>query len=187
MSSTLVVGQLVGVYGVKGWLKVKSFTEPAENLLQYAPWYLALPTGLKPVQVQQSSFRPQGLLVKLVGIDDRDQAALLGRAEIRVDAALLPELDEGDYYWSQLMGLVVLSDYNGQTYCLGRVRELLETGSNDVLVVEPFKTAAQTLDASLPLASMDDKERLIPYLPGQFVTQVDLNAGVIRVEWDPEF
>lgn len=85
------------------------------------------------------------------------------------------------------MGLVVLSDYNGQTYCLGRVRELLETGSNDVLVVEPFKTAAQTLDASLPLASMDDKERLIPYLPGQFVTQVDLNAGVIRVEWDPEF
>ena len=58
---------------------------------------------------------------------------------------------------------------------LGRVDHLIETGSNDVLIVKP------TPD------SMDDKERLIPYLPDQVIKSVNLESGLLTVDWDPEF
>lgn len=174
-SERLVVGHLVGVYGVKGWLKVKSFTEADDNIVRYQPWFLRLASGTTQVELEDYVYRPKGLLVKLKSIDDRDQAQALGKAQIEVDASNLPSLAAGDYYWSQLVGLEVISEYQGQEYALGKVRELVETGANDVLIVEGHG------------ASMDLKERLIPYLPGQFVKSVDLNLGQIVVEWDPEF
>jgi len=188
VSTRIVVGHLVGVYGVKGWLKVKSFTEPEDNILRYQPWYLRLAAGSTVFDIEDVMYRPKGLLVKLKAIDDRDQAAALGKAQIEVDAALLPKLVEGEYYWSQLIGLQVVSEYEGATYVLGRVREMLETGANDVLVVVG---SGADLPGELAspgrMVSIDAKERLIPYLPGEFVKQVDLAAGVILVEWDPEF
>lgn len=177
MPDQIVVGHLVGVYGVKGWLKVKSFTEPEDNIVDYAPWRLRLAGGAKEFEIEQVQYRPKGLLVKLKTIDDRDQAAALGKAQIEVAADLLPALDDGEYYWSQLIGLRVVSEYDGQTFQLGQVREMLETGANDVLVVE----------ASAAAPGIDARERLIPYLPGEFVKNVDLAAGVIAVSWDPEF
>lgn len=175
MNSKIVVGQIVGVFGIKGWLKVKSFTEPADNLLHYAPWYLGLPQGLKQFEVQDYAQRPQGAQVKLKGIDDRDQALALGKASIYVEQNQLAELAAGEFYWSQLIGLRVISQFGGVERDLGSVHSLLETGSNDVLVVRGDGT------------SIDQVERLIPYLPGQFVLEVDLALGIIRVDWDPEF
>lgn len=171
----LVVGQLSGVFGVKGWLKVKSFTQPEENILRYAPWRLRMPTGLKIVEVDDYQMRPQGLVVHFKGLDDRDEAAQIARLEIEVDKSELPELHAGDYYWHQLMGLTVITDFLGCDQSLGQVKDILETGANDVLVVAPEAD------------SVDQRERLVPYVPDLYVKSVDLTARVIRVWWDPEF
>ena len=92
--------------------------------------------------------------------------------DIAVDGALLPELDAGEYYWSQLEKLKV---YTLDGVLLGRVNHLIETGSNDVLVVRKCE------------GSLDKRERLIPYLPDQVIHEIDLEAGTLRVDWDPEF
>ena len=87
----------------------------------------------------------------------------------------MPELSAGEFYWHQLEGMQVLSEFEGSVYRLGSVSRLLETGANDVLVVKGDEE------------SLDQGERLIPYVPDQFVKSVDLQGRVIRVEWDPEF
>ncbi len=173
-AESIVVGQLCGVYGVKGWLKVRSYTQPEENILHYKPWYVKTAQGLKVMEVEEFKVRPQGIVVHFAGLDDRDLAAQLGRATIEVDRALLPTLGDGDYYWHQLEGLAVISEWQGSVR-LGVVDRLLETGANDVLVVKPDSD------------SIDDQERLVPYVLGQYVTRVDLASQEIHVVWDPEF
>lgn len=183
MVDRIAVGQLVGVFGIKGWLKVKSNTEPAENIINYKPWYLKTQHGLKKIEVDEYAFRPQGLMIHIKGCDDRDEAAALGKAVIEIDKSLLPKLGEQEYYWHQLVGLKVFTEFSGHdsqddapdSICLGCVKSLLETGANDVLVIEPNAD------------SIDDRERLVPYVPGEFVLEVDIKAGLMRVDWDPEF
>lgn len=175
MIDRIAVGRLVGVFGVKGWIKVKSNTEPPENIVNYSPWWLKTPHGLKQVEIDDYSHRPQGLIVHIKNLDDRDEAIALGKAVIEIDRAQLSELEPGEFYWHQLIGLEVVTVFGGVRQVLGEVKDLLETGANDVLVV----TATGN--------SIDDRERLVPYLPDQFVTSVDLSAGVMDVDWDPEF
>ena len=174
-SSLVNVGRLTAVYGIKGWLKVHSYTEPAENLFDYQPWLLKTAHGIKQVEIDE--VRPHGdaFVVHLVGVDDRDQAAAFTAVDIAVNRDQLPELDEGEYYWSQLEGLRVITEFQGTTKDLGKVVKLFETGANDVLVVQGDE------------GSVDQRERLIPYVPDQFVLSVDLGKGEIRVDWDPEF
>lgn len=174
-SDLLDMGRIAGVYGVKGWLKVMSFTEPPEQLFAYSPWWLKTAHGVKAVEIDASRAQGKGFVVHIEGLDDRDQAAQLSGVTVAVERRLLPELEEGDYYWHELQGLRVLSHWQGQSYNLGRVARLMETGANDVLVIAPSEQ------------SMDDRERLVPYVPGQFVRSVDLAGHCILVDWDPEF
>jgi 16S rRNA processing protein RimM len=174
-SKLIDVGRIAGVYGIKGWLKVQSFTQPADNLFDYYPWWLKTPHGVKQVEVGASRPHGKGYVVQLKGIGDRDVAAQYTGQVIAVEREQLPALEAGDYYWHQLQGLQVISHYQGQPRNLGRVAKLLETGANDVLVVAP--------DAE----SIDQRERLVPYVPEQYVLSVDLAAGRIGVDWDPEF
>jgi 16S rRNA processing protein RimM len=174
-SVSFVVGQLAGVFGVKGWVKVRSFTQPEQNILDYGPWRLRTSSGIRAVEVDGYNLRPQGLVVHFKGIDDRDVAALLGRAEIEVDKTELPELPEGEYYWHQLIGLKVVAKTTETELLLGSIAEMMETGANDVMVVRPIE------------GSLDDRERLIPYVPGVYVVGVNLSSGEIHVEWDSEF
>ena len=91
-----------------------------------------------------------------------------------VEADGLPELDEGDYYWHQLQGLQVWGREPGssdQRVLLGRVDYLIDTGANDVLVIKASK------------GSIDERERLVPYLPGDVVSRVSLEEEVIEVDW----
>ena len=174
-SNLVTVGEIVGVFGVKGWVKVKSFTQSQANILDYTPWWLKTRHGVKAVEIDETMQRPQGLAVHIVGLDDRDQAAELQGVKIAIQRDQLPELDNGEYYWDQLIGLSVISRYQGREQLLGHVDSLLETGANDVLVIKADH------------ASIDDRERLVPYLPDTVVQSVDIAEGVMIVEWDPDF
>ncbi|KXU38425.1 ribosome maturation factor RimM [Ventosimonas gracilis] len=167
----IVVGKVLSAHGVRGELKVYSFTEPPANLLDYPNWILR--DSRRHLEVTLSDSRQQGknLLVFLDGIDDRDQAQQLAHLEICVRRSELPKLDDGEYYWHQLEGLKVI-EQNGRL--LGRIERMLSTGANDVMRVLPCE------------GSLDQRERLLPYTDG-CVRRVDLGAGEMQVEWDADF
>ena len=173
-NALVTVGRITSVYGVRGWVKVHSFTEPMENILQFSRWQLQGPDGkaAQLVEIDEGKRHGKGLVVHIKGVDDRDLAAQYCQRDIAVSGSELPQLEDGEYYWHQLQGLQVVSQYEGQEYRFGQVQRMMETGANDVMVVR---------------GGEDGRERLIPYLPGEYITDVDLSAGVITVSWDPEF
>lgn len=172
-SQRVVVGRIAGPYGVKGWLKVLSYTEPDTNLFAYGPLEMRLGESWEPVEIDQHRRHGKGLVMHVAGCDDRNDAQCLVGRELACRQAALPELGAADYYWSQLEGLEVVT--RAESLVLGRVDHLLETGANDVLVVAP------TAD------SCDGRERLIPWLPGNTVCEVDLAGSRVVVDWDPSF
>lgn len=174
-SNLVNVGRITAVFGIKGWVKVHSYTDPQENLFEYHPWWLKTPHGVKKVEIDDARPHGDAFVAHIVGVDDRDLAIEYTSIDIAIERDLMPELDAGEYYWTQLEGLVVYTQFNGEPQRLGVVSKLFETGANDVLVVVG--------DAE----SIDQKERLVPYVPEQFVLSVDLTAGEILVDWDPEF
>ncbi|QSP96286.1 ribosome maturation factor RimM [Marinobacter salinisoli] len=171
-SQETVIGRITSVFGVKGWLKVFSYTDPKEGILNYRDWVLDLDGRRVPIKLEEGRRQGQGIVVRLKGIDDRDVARTYCGAEVRVGIDELPELPAGEYYWYQLEGLDVFT-VEGEP--LGKVHHLMETGANDVLVIHASA------------ASIDQRERLIPYLPGQVVQDIDLAMGRMVVDWDPEF
>ena len=176
-SQNTVMGKVTSVYGVKGWVKVFSYTQPKENICQYSDWQLQDQSGAsRPVKVLEVKPHGNGLVALFEGAKDRDLAKKFCGMLITVPSNEFPPLSEGDYYWSQLQGLLVYSlNAEAEPVLLGKVDHLIETGSNDVLVVKKCKD------------SLDGQERLIPYLPDQVVKLVDLHEGIIEVDWDPDF
>lgn len=167
----LVIGKIVSVHGVRGEVKVYSFTDPIDNLLDYRHWTLRRDGEIRQVELVRGRLQGKVLVAKLKGLDDRDEARAFSSFEICVPRGELPQLAEGEYYWYQLEGLKVI-DQAGQL--LGRIDHLLETGSNDVMVVKPCE------------GSLDDRERWLPYTE-HCVLSVDLAAGEMRVDWDADF
>jgi 16S rRNA processing protein RimM len=164
--SRVTVGRITGVYGVKGWLRIYSYTEPRGNILEYNPWLLRLADGWRSVELLDGRVQGKGVIAHLAGCEDRDQAARWMDAEIAVRREQLPAAGAGEYYWRDLIGLRVITTAGEE---LGIVDHLLETGANDVLVVQ------------------GKREVLIPYALGEVVTAVDLEAGELHVDWDPEY
>lgn len=175
MSNLLNVGRITSVFGIKGWVKIHSQTEPPENIFNYQPWYLKTQHGVKSVELSEWRPHGKGFVAQILGVDDRNAAELLCPVTIAVEKDLLATLDDGEFYWHQLEGLRVISEFSDKTHDFGTVKKLLPTGANDVLVVIGDEQ------------SIDQKERLIPYVPEQFITDINIAEGVIRVEWDPEF
>ncbi|QZX82097.1 ribosome maturation factor RimM [Metapseudomonas otitidis] len=167
----IVLGKIFSVHGVRGEVKVYSFTDPLDNVLDYPRWTLTRDGEVKQVEVASGRVQGKFLVVKLKGLDDRDVARTYAGFEIRVPESELPELEEDEFYWHQLEGLSVINQ-DGQL--LGKVDHLLETGANDVMVVKPCT------------GSLDDRERLLPYTE-QCVQAIDLDAGEMRVDWDADF
>jgi 16S rRNA processing protein RimM len=182
----LVVGKITGCYGVKGWVKIHSFTEPRENFLAFGKWVLLRRGVPEPIEFDDGRVQGKGLVAHIAGVDDRTLAEAYSGLEVAVRGDSLPALEEGDYYWSQLQGLQVwcrdasgaggedreqTADKTAERVLLGTVDYLIETGANDVLVVKPSAD------------SIDDRERLIPYLPGEVVTKVDLDRAEMEVSW----
>lgn len=164
MDKRVVLGRIVGVYGVRGWVKIFSETEPREAILDYSPWLLG--PGHEPRRVVEGRRHGKGVVARLVCCDDRDQAAVLVDQEIAVERGQLPPPAPDEVYWADLEGLQVW-DTNGVH--LGSVDHLFSTGVNEVLVV------------------IGERERLIPFAWGEVVKSVDLAGGRIEVDWDPEF
>jgi len=176
-SKNTVMGKVTSVFGVKGWVKVFSYTQPKENICQYANWQLQDQSGAsRSVKVLDCKPHGNGFVALFEGAKDRDLAQLFCGMLVTVPSSELPSLSTGEYYWSQLQGLLVYSlAAEAEPVLLGKVSHLIETGSNDVLVVKKCKD------------SLDSNERLIPYLPEQVVKLVDLHRGIIEVDWDPDF
>lgn len=168
----VVLGKLTSPYGVKGWLKVYSYTSPMEGILDYAEWIIRLRGETTTRRLIQGRRQGRGLVASLDGVNSKEQAELLAGAEVLLPKQELPELDTGEYYWHQLEGLRVVTL---QGIDLGRVDYLFETGANDVLVVKGDER------------SVDDRERLLPFLPDEVIRETDLAAGTLTVDWDPEF
>lgn len=167
----VTVGRVTAVYGVRGWLKVHSYTEPVDNILQFPQWQLQGRKGWEPLKIDRGKRHGKGLIVHIEGVDDRDLAAGYCQRDIAVPCGEMPQLEEGEFYWHQLQGLRVVSQFDGREHDFGTVVRMMETGANDVLVVR----------------GEGGRERLIPYLPDEYISNIDLDAGVIMVHWDPAF
>ena len=171
---TLVVGRITTVFGVRGWVKVHSYTEQVEVLCSYKPWLIATASGIQQLEIDDWRRHGESLVVHIKDIDDRDLAQTWCGNDILVDKGNFPDLNTDDYYWHQLEGLAVIAHHEDQQVRLGVVKSILETGANDVLVVKGDSE------------SIDREERLIPYVD-EFVVKVDLAKQKIDVNWDPAF
>ena len=143
-----------------------SYTDHRENILNYSPWTLKKGDETRTINVVGGSSQGKTIVAQLDGVTDRDQAASLMGFEVLITEAQLPETSEGEYYWSDLVGLKVETE---QGVPLGVVESLLETGANDVLIIK------------------GERERAIPFLREQTIKLIDLESGVIIVDWDTEF
>ena len=161
------VGRLNGPWGVAGAVKVFSYTDPPEQIFDYQPWRTDGSPGLLHVR----SWRRQGprLVAEIEEIPDREWAERLAGLTLSIPRTALPAPPAGQYYWQDLVGLEVV---NREHVPLGRVRELLDAGVHDVLVIDRAGPGA---------------DHLVPFVPGRFVEAVDLDAGRIVVDWQPEW
>lgn len=162
----VVIGRIEGAYGVRGWVRVRSFTQPPDNIETYGPWRLRLAEGEQDVERLEMRPHAKGFVARLAGVDDRDAAAALAGVEIVVPRSSLEPPAEGHFYWSDLIGMAVKTVAGRE---LGRVETMMETGANDVMVV------------------IGDRRRLIPFVMDHTIRAVDLDAAEIVVEWDPDF
>lgn len=165
-SAWLKLGSISGVFGVKGWLKVFANTDKKENILSYQPWYVERNKVRKAVKLKAGKPHGKTIIVLIEGIDDRNEAEKWVGCDIYIPSDQLPVLSKDEYYWSDLIGLKVVS-VDGVDF--GVIDHMLETGANDVIVVK------------------GDRERLIPYVTGQVVKSVDLEEQKMVVDWGVDF
>ena len=186
-SEKVILGRITGVYGVKGWVKVFSYTDPMEAIVDYSPWLIRAENRnpdrenrapWTKVKLKAGKRHAKTVVAKLENCNDRDAAMAYIGTEIAIEKQQLEELTgKNEYYWRDLIGLRVI---NQQDVELGVVKSLMETGANDVLVVvfeiEPEEgTKTETI------------ERLIPWTLNNAIIAVDLEQKVIEVDWDPDF
>ena len=159
------MGFITGAFGVKGWVKLQPLTAAPENLLDYSTWWVGGESGWQRFEVESAQVHGETVAAKLAGCDDRDEAARYRGRQVAVPRAEFPAAGENEFYWADLIGLRVV---NAQGEDLGTVSRVLETGANDVLVVE------------------GKRERLIPFIE-QVVQEVDLSGRVLRVDWAADY
>ncbi len=164
LRETVLLGHISGAHGIKGWVKIHSDTEPRDAIFDYQPWQVGADKHL--IRIVSGRILGKYLVAELEGVSDRDSAESLEGQQIVVFREQLPELPATQYYWSELIGLRVFSA-TGQD--LGLISEMIATGANDVMLVQ------------------GERERLIPFIHGLYVSEVDLVAGRVVVSWDPDF
>ena len=162
--SRIIVGRLGAAFGIKGWQKCQSFTQPATNLFDYQPWQINIKGDWIVTEYEAYKSHGDGFVVKVPQADEREAARHLANCEIAVDRSQLPELPADTYYWTDLQGLTVVTE-NGEV--LGKIENMLETGANDVMII-----------------NAGDKQHAIPFLQGHVVKHVDLVNKTVTVDWE---
>jgi 16S rRNA processing protein RimM len=170
----VIIGKITSAFGVKGGVKVFSFTQPRLNILNYNPWLLKIDGQWQPIELKSGREQGKTITAQLDGIKDRNQAETLSGVEIGVYASQLPEPSADEFYWRELEGMRVV---NTEGVDFGVVSHLIETGSNDVLIVK--ETAEQSVGRAR-------KERMIPFIADAIVA-VSREQRLITVEWDADF
>lgn len=163
----ILVGKIVGIFGVGGWVKIFSHTSPKANIFTYGPWQVKLKGQWQTLKVLAHRPHGKGLVAKLESYSDREQVRELIGCEVAIQRSQLPKSGKDEYYWAELIGLDV---FTRDGLSLGKVDHMIATGANDVLVVKG-----------------EDRERLVPFIQGMYVEEVNIDEGLIRVDWDPEF
>lgn len=169
-----MLGKIIGFFGVRGWVKVYSDTDPRENIVTYSQWWLGDAKARKPIQVRSGKRSGKHVVAQLAGIESREQVEPLIGKEIAVLRAMLPKIDSDEVYWTDLIGCLVA---DAQGVEIGPVDRLFETGANDVMVVIDHRPESATLNGEI----------LIPWIRPSVITSVDLEARRIVVDWDPDF
>ena len=158
------IGKVTGVHGIKGWLKIQSFSSPPENILNYPSWIIAN-QGLEDFYlIEQGKKLNNKIIVKLEKIDDRTTAEFLINSKIQILRSDLPKLTNESYYWSDLEGLNVL---NSEDNMIGKIESLIETGANDVMVISGSK----------------NKRVLIPFVMHEIIKEVNIELNFVKVDW----
>ncbi|MBM87466.1 MAG: ribosome maturation factor RimM [Gammaproteobacteria bacterium] len=165
----VILGQVGKVHGIKGWLRLNSFTTPPDKILAYARLLGAIEGELQVLEIDQYRRQGETLVVHFKGFDNPETSRSIVGKELSIYAEDLPALDKGSFYWHELEGMEVLNEA-GQTF--GVIDHLLETGANDVLVVLPID------------GSIDDRERLIPYIKGSVIKNIDTEKRRVLVNWE---
>ena len=165
MENLVIIGKIISAYGIKGWVKIRPFTETAKNFIHYKIQFLSRnQKDWNRVEIKETKIQGQDVIAD-IGLIDRDQSISHKGYFFAIERDQLPQLPEDEFYWDDLIGLNVI---DVDLVDLGKVIGLIETGANDVLVVS------------------GDRERLIPYIP-QVIKKVDTHNQVIEVDWDKEF
>ncbi len=162
---TICVGHITGAQGIQGWVRVFSNTSPRENIVSYSPWLVEAGDRLQAIEIE-GRLQGRNVIARLAGVEDRDQANEMTGSKIYILPEQLPKLEEGEFYWSQLIGLKVESL---QAHALGTIEAMMETGANDVMVLN------------------GDRERLIPFVMDEVVREIDLTNKRVVVDWQPDY
>jgi 16S rRNA processing protein RimM len=165
-SGMVVIGRISGLYGVRGWLRIFSYTDPRENIIAYSPWLVNIDGQWQPMKVVTGRTQGKSVVANLAGYDDRDAAVTLLGKDIAVLREQLAAPAPGEYYWADLEGLRVVNTAGVE---FGVVDHMFQTGANDVVVVK------------------GDRERLIPFVQGEVILKIDLQQGVMEVDWDRDY
>jgi len=161
----LLVGKINGLFGIQGWVKVFSHTNPRKNILSYQPWHIEVNGQWQTLDIIKGREQGKTLVAQIKDVHDMDQARTFIGIDIYINKSQLPKLNKGEYYWEDLIGLNVI---NQEKIVLGKVSSLVDTGSNSVLVVN------------------GKKEHWVPYIE-PFLISVDIDKQQIVVDWDDNF
>jgi 16S rRNA processing protein RimM len=175
VNKPIIVGQISGVFGVHGWVKIFSHTEPRENILKYDPWLVKEKGSWKSVSLLKGRKQGKTIVAHLDKVDNRELAHAMIGCDIAIQESQLKKLDDNDFYWRELHGLRVI---NTQGKEFGTVSSMMATGANDVVVVKLNRELA---------SKKQDNEILIPYLMGSVIKEVNLEEKLMRVDWDEDF
>lgn len=167
------MGRISAPFGIKGWIRVQTYTRAISGLTSYPTWWVSSAGGWREVEVEQSQAQGADVVAKLAGCDDRDVAAGLKGQQVAIPREAFPPTEQGEFYWADLIGLSV-KNTDGQDF--GVVTSMMETGANDVMVVQQSATGSQE----------HGRERLIPFI-ADVVKRVDIAASLIEVEWGADF
>ena len=171
-ASEIRLGSISGRHGVKGWVKVYSYTDPLESIFEYSPLILRKDGLEKHITILNGQISGKRLIAQIEGVETWEHAEKLIGYDVYVEREAMPKLEHGEFYWFQLEGLMV---ENEGGVILGKIDHMLETGANDVMALKPIDI------------SVDNEERLIPYSTNVIVKEVDLIKGKIVVDWEVDY